>query len=170
LPAALLIANIVNLCCLVVVVVCRVCIASWMWWAAASKPGAQEKKKHLKPPGRKPRHKKWDEDVGEWVDDPDDPPPVKKPVGRPKKRTVEDGAADEPLPKQAATVANGPVDMGHTRKFQKSWLAQLTWLIFAAGVSKFRDENAAPVAPRTEPRRRQNNNNNEPPYRAHNNK
>ncbi len=51
------------------------------WWAGAIVPGAQKKKKQ-KPPGRKPSHKIWDDVVGDWVDDPNDPPPAKKPVGK----------------------------------------------------------------------------------------
>jgi hypothetical protein len=62
-----------------------------------------------------------------YVDDPEDPAPVKMPVGRPPKKARVEAAPQE-------TADQQPAAQPHTRKFQKSWITFLPWLVFAFGV------------------------------------
>jgi hypothetical protein len=99
-------------------------------------PGAQ-RAKIARPSGPNPKHKRWDGDKGAWVDDPNNPPPAKKSVGRPRKRAA--GSAEDERPAQRPAAAETaaqprPTTERHTRKFQTSWKTVLPWIIFVAGL------------------------------------
>ena len=75
----------------------------------------------------------WDKYKGCWVEDPENPPPKKRRVGRPSKESPPREDVEEEG--DVRTEHEMPAVERHTRKFQSTWKTVLPWLIFVAGVA-----------------------------------